>query len=548
MRMSVVLLPQPMRDGSVTTRTFPDAGPLRIKEATMKSSHAPRFRAPAVLFLGILASSCVDVSPTIPGDLSAPSLAARSPQAPAFIPGRLLVGLGPGANASAVAAAAGLAVERGLGAGVWALSVPQGAERAVADALARNPNVRFAEPDYIRTFGTAACDFCTLTGGGFMGYKWDLQNDGVIMNASGTVLANTGAAGADMDWTTAFEALGADFPEPVVVAILDSGIRGDHEELTGRIAGGYNFQGNNSNWTDDNGHGTHVAGIVGARAGNGTGMAGNAWGPGVRFLAVKVCGPTLFGYGCPDSAIYQGINWAVSQGAKALNLSLAGPIGSSTVRSALQNALSSNALPVCAAGNDGLQSVGYPAAFPECVAVSATDWGDNLSSYSNWGTPIDLSAPGGDTENSSGYSYILSSYNSSATSYAFMAGTSMAAPQVTGLAALLYSQGMTQASAVLDLMKSTADDLGTAGVDTRFGYGRINVGRAVQTVLGNPPPPPPPPGNQPPSASFTYDCSVLSCSFTDTSSDSDGTVSGWSWTFGDGATSTAQNPAHEYAA
>ena len=515
----------------------------------MKLGRRPALRVFSVAVLALSVASCLDSTPTSSDGAVAPPAAttAVTPQAGDFVPGRILVGMQPGASAAALAAANGLTVERPLGGIVWALRVPPSSEVQVAHALARNPNVQFAEPDFIRTSGTLMCAFCTLAGGHLMGYRWDLQNDGAIVNASGTVLATGGVAGADLEWTPAYQELGNDFPGSVIVAILDTGIRSDHEEFTGRILPGYNFVADNANPADDDGHGTHVTGIIGARAGNGRGGAGIAWGPDIRFLPVKICGPTAQGTTCADSNIYQGINYAVAQGAKVLNLSVGGLFMSSTVRTALQNARAQNRLPVCSAGNNALSIISYPAAWPECVAVTATDWVDGLASYSNYGTGVDISAPGGDNENASGYSYIASSYHTGPGNYALMAGTSMAAPQVSGLAALLFSQGMTDDDAVLELIKSSAEDKGTAGYDTRFGYGRINVTRALEMLDGGTPPPPPPPGNQAPVADFSHTCSALTCSFTDTSTDSDGTVTGWSWSFGDGNSSTQRNPTHTYA-
>lgn len=500
------------------------------------------------VFAVLILSGCADQTPTsVPGPAADdPQFAAGfagSQEAP-FVRGRLLVRFQPGADQATVARAAGIELERDIGLGVWLARVPANAELALTESLGRNPNIEFAHPDWIRTFDDAVCDLCELSGDTYMGYRWDLRNDGSIRTSTGAILATTGAVGADLNWAPAYESLGANFPGSAVVAILDSGIRGDHEELTGRLLGGYNFFSGNANWADDDGHGTHVTGIVGARAGNQAGAAGIAWGPGVRFLAVKVCGPIFFGlaYGCTDSAISQGINWAVSQGARVLNLSLGGASSSSAVQLALQNAVSQRALPVCAAGNGAQGTVSYPAAFPECLAVSATSWSDGLASYSNWGSQIELSAPGGDTEHPNGYSYILSSYYSSATSYAFMAGTSMATPQVAGLAALLFSQGMTDGSEVRALMHTTADDLGPAGWDPRFGHGRINVGRALEQLGGGGDPP----SHRAPLAGFSSSCAALTCEFTDESFGIDGTVVAWDWSFGDGATSTQQHPVHSY--
>ena len=170
-----------------------------------------------------------------------------------------------------------------------------------------------------------------------------------------------------------------------------------------------------------------------------------------------------------------------------MSVATSGGSGSSAEQTALQYARDHDVLPFCAAGNSS-GAVEYPARFSQCVAVSATDWSDGLASYSNYGPQVELSAPGGDDEDGSGYSYILSAYRDSNTSYAFMAGTSMATPQAAGLAALLHALGVNGDDAILSRMKSTADDLGTSGTDDLFGAGRIN---AYAAVTGVAPPPPP---------------------------------------------------------
>ena len=438
---------------------------------------------------GLVVSACADASRSTGPSVAIPrtSVSSTATQAGPFVAGRVLARFAPGASGLAIAAAHGASVERDIAFGIRILSVPVGRELQIAQALSANPNVQFAEPDYLRTFGTPTV---MPVNDPFSGYKWDLDNDGKIYNSSGTVLATTGRVDADMDWKEAYAHLGGSVSGSVVIGIIDTGIRADHEELASRLKAQHDFFAGDADAADDNGHGTHVAGIAAAAANNGRGVPGVSF-ANTQFAIAKVCGRTFpFGYGCPLSAIADGIKWAVDNGAHVLNISLGGASGSSTEQSALQYARSRNVLPFCAAGNES-GAVSYPAAFPECVAVSATDWGDNLASYSNFGPQIVLAAPGGDDENSNGYSYILSSYYESATSYVFMSGTSMAAPQATGLAALLHTLGITDDDAKLTRLASSADDLGASGRDNQFGYGRINAYLAVTggSSGGNNPPP-----------------------------------------------------------
>jgi serine protease len=150
-------------------------------------------------------------------------------------------------------------------------------------------------------------------------------------------------------------------------------------------------------------------------------------------------------------------------------------------------AASKNVLSVCATGNDDAKptngytgGVGYPARFAECMAVGATNWSDAKASYSNYGPQIEISAPGGDgNPSNTGNSLILAAAHTGDGSFSFKAGTSMATPQVAGLAALLYATGTTDAAAIRQRLKETADDLEAPGWDNRTGAGRINAYRAI---------------------------------------------------------------------
>jgi len=498
----------------------------------------PRFRAIVAVLAAALAATCATEPPTQP-DPAGGLAAARGNR---HVPGRLLVQFRPGADRAALAGAHGAALGGRVALGIELLQVPAGKELELAARLGAHPGVAFAEPDWLRTLDDPLCPACELPDDGFFGYKWDLHNDGSVNAGNGSQLAVTGSVDADIDWLEAFDLLGSGFGGTARVAILDTGVRTTHEDLAGRVVAQHDFFNDDEDATDDQGHGTHVAGIAAARGANARGLSGVAYGAGIGIVAAKVCNPTLFGLNaeCPSSAIVAAITWAVDNGADVINLSLGGSEASEAERVALQYARAQGVLAVCAAGNSAEHAVLFPAAFPECVAVTATDWGDELASYSNWGPEVLLAAPGGDSENGSGYSQIASTCFGNDTNYCLKAGTSMAAPQVAGLAALLYATGLADDDAVLQRLQETADDLGDPGWDERFGHGRVNAHRAVQGQGGGT-------GNAAPAADFSSACTGASCTFTDGSSDSDGTIVTWSWSFGDGATSSERNPTHAYA-
>lgn len=406
-----------------------------------------------------------------------------------YVPGQILVKFTPGAARSEIAQAnrarpkEELRLER-----VWILEVDEGEEIQIANNLRMNPNVEFAEPNYIYSVIPCETGDCTAPNDLLFGAKWDLHNTGFVTNQLGETVAQTGQAGADIDWLEAYNYLESNggVTGTAVIGVIDTGIRATHQDLAGKVIGGRNFcpslfcligAVNANAWADDNGHGTHVAGIAGAHGNNGLGTPGVAYSPNIRFLAVKVCGGPL-GL-CNAAGITNGIIWAVDNGAHVLNLSLGGGAPSAATQNALQYALNNNVLPVCASGNDGAATVSFPAAFPQCMAVGSSNWSDQRSSYSNYGPQIEVVAPGGDTSASQPHSLILASYFSNDTSYAYLAGTSMATPQVAGLAALLRATGMTDAAAIRQQIRNTADDLGPAGFDNEYGHGRINVYRAI---------------------------------------------------------------------
>lgn len=251
----------------------------------------------------------------------------------------------------------------------------------------------------------------------------------------------------------------------VTIAILDSGVDLGHEDLTGRIVAGYDFVNNDSVPQDDFGHGTHVAGIAAASGNNGVGVAGVSWG--ARIMPLKVL--DRFGGGSYAN-VAAGILWAADHGAQVINLSLGGAAPSVTLQDAVLYAYNKGILLVAASGNNGGAQVLYPARYPEVMAVGATNFTNQPSSISNYGPEVDVAAPG---ENI---------YSLWPGGYFTQSGTSMSAPFVSGLAAILFSF-TSNAGVVRNAIESTALDVGPVGWDLYSGAGLIQMDSAIALML-----------------------------------------------------------------
>lgn len=247
------------------------------------------------------------------------------------------------------------------------------------------------------------------------------------------------------------------------IAVVDSGASVTHPDLRRKIYAKYDFRNENRTVEDMVGHGTHVAGTMAARTGNGIGVAGGC--PQCRLIIAKAIGEGGSGY---VSDIAQGIIWSANQGAKAINLSVGSTSDSETRRRAVNYATKKGAVVIAAAGNSGINEPVYPAAYRNVMAVAATGPKDGRSSGYNSGAWVDVSAPGFD---------IVSTVPGGG--YAYKSGTSMAAPHVTALAGLLASQGRGPASIRKRILR-TAVDLGPSGRDPYYGAGRINAERATR--------------------------------------------------------------------
>ncbi|RXZ77145.1 peptidase S8 [Paenibacillaceae bacterium] len=253
----------------------------------------------------------------------------------------------------------------------------------------------------------------------------------------------------------------------VIVAVLDTGVQLDHPDLQGKTVEGINIVNKTAPPDDDVGHGTHVAGIISATVNNGEGVAGLSWFNNI--MPVKVLDDSGAG---TTYSVAEGIIWATDNGAKVINLSLGNYASAQFLHDAIRYAYDNDVVIVAASGNDNTERPGYPAAYPEVFAVAATDANGRRASFSNYGDYIDVAAPGAS---------IASTYPGG--QYAALSGTSMASPHVSALAALLRSANPALTNTeVMDIMRSTAMDLGTRGKDIYYGYGQIDVVRALEAA------------------------------------------------------------------
>ena len=255
----------------------------------------------------------------------------------------------------------------------------------------------------------------------------------------------------------------------VVIAVLDTGVALTHIEFVGRLVSGKDLVNGDDDPNDDHGHGTHIAGIIVANIDNEAGLAGVC--PACMLMPIKVLDENNLG---AWSTIARGITFAVDNGANVINLSLGSTQPSQTVKHALQYAHDHGVLIVAAAGNQGSSDLFYPAAYPNVLAVAATNQRDERWALSNYGDYIDIAAPGDNI-----YSTAAVDTNPP-NGYSSMGGTSMAAPFVAGLAGLILSQEPSRTvPAVIEIIQNSAIDLGEEGKDQIFGHGRIDIERAL---------------------------------------------------------------------
>lgn len=315
------------------------------------------------------------------------------------------------------------------------VDVPPGLEKQMVDKLSRHPHLKFAELDELVPPSLTTND-------PYLGSAWHLP-----------------MIGAPAAWDIS-QGSG------VTIAILDTGVDGTHPDLAARMVAGWNAYDNNANASDVHGHGTAVAGTAAASSNNGTGVASVAGQS--RIMPVRIS--DLNGW-ASWSTVATGLTWAADNGARVANISYGGVSASSAVQSAAQYMRNKGGLVVVAAGNNGVAETYAPTA--TMITVSATNSSDALASWSSYGSFVSVAAPGDGiwTTNRGG-------------AYGSWWGTSFASPVTAGVVSLMMSANPNLKPAeVENLLYSTAADLGAAGRDIQYGWGRVNAQAAVVAAV-----------------------------------------------------------------
>lgn len=357
-------------------------------------------------------------------------------------------------------------IEAAIGPGSYSLSVPHGAEQRSAAKLAGLPGVVYAQPDHAVAAQIEPNDPLYTDQWNMprinMPQAWSIVSD---TNSLTIAILDTGIKTGHPDlqqqlWTN---------PGEIAANGIDDDGNGYIDDLHGWhfyqiFAGGKATPFQNDDITDNNGHGTHAAGIIAAAGNNNQGVAGIAWK--ARLMVLRILDNNAAGW---ESDVIRGLQYAVTNGARVINLSLGLAEPTPALADAVAWAETQGVVLVAAAGNGG-GALLYPAAYSTVLSVSASDQDDQRASFGAYGARLDLLAPGVD---------ILSTWNG--LPYFRRSGTSMAAPHATGVAALLWSRTPSATPRqIRSCLMLTATNLDLPGRDDQTGWGLLNAGKAVQ--------------------------------------------------------------------
>ena len=393
-----------------------------------------------------------------------------APESP-HIAGQIMVKFRDNAAAAGVLRQHGLSEGAGIGStGALLIKVPAGKELQLIDALSRNPNVEYAEPDEVVTVAAADPDYFPR--------QYALQNTGqAIYNTADKLVMAEGTPDADVDAVEAWvKTTGADITGAGIrVAVLDTGVTTDNSDISANVVARANFSDSappaGEDLVDYYGHGTHVAGIIAATK-DGAGVSGVC--PDCDILDGKVLNDNGSG---ATSSIAKGISWAVNNGAKVINMSLGQRVSSRTLENAVNDAWNKGVVIVAAAGNAGTQAKIYPGAYPNVIAVAATDNRNVKASFSTYGKWVDVAAPGVNVYSTfPKHPFALSGRSEG---YDVASGTSMASPIAAGVAALVWSTPAGTGNASVRAKVESSADRTIDGTGTYWANGLVNACDAV---------------------------------------------------------------------
>jgi len=373
-------------------------------------------------------------------------------------------------------------------AGFRVLKIPAGKTvEEMVYVFQKNPLVDYAEPNFYAYTSMVPND-------PYYVYQWHFDDDHTYNNGSvGGSNPYGGANGGGIRMEEAWNITTGS--SSVIVAVVDTGIRIGTDLVNTCFVQGYDFINNDTDPIDDNGHGTHVAGTIAQRTNNGAGVAGIAFS--TCLMPVKVLNAAGSG---TYQQVADGIMYATNNGAKVINLSLGGSSPSATLENAVAYAYNQGVTVLAASGNDNTSDVDYPARYNNYViAVGATRYDEQKADYSNYGTSLDIAAPGGQncvdsfarkcvTNDQNGDGYADGVLQQTFTirgatitwGYYFFNGTSMSTPHVAGVAALILAQNPTfTPDQVRQRLQTTAEDKGTTGWDQYYGYGIVDAYAAL---------------------------------------------------------------------
>ncbi len=456
-----------------------------------------------------------------------------------YAPGEIIVKFEPGVSGEKIASINSRhgtkEIYTSSYAGFKLLKIPKSKTvEEMVEIYSKNPNVEYALPNAITHAAMVPND-------PLYGYQWNFK-DGI------------GGINVEPAWDVSTG-------QGVIVAVLDTGVAYENygsyiiaPDLSNtNFVPGYDFVNNDAHPNDDHYHGTHVAGTLAQNTNDGYGVAGVAYG--CSIMPVKVIAGD--GNGTLQQLI-DGIYFATDNGADIISMSLSfdnGYYPGQALDDALEYAYNNGVTIIAATGNEYANTVSYPAAYHRCIAVGATNFNGVWADYSNYGTELDVVAPGGDGQDLNGDGFmdgvLQNTFNPQTKNPAdfnwwFLTGTSMATPHVSGIAALmLEANSEATPDDIRAALENTARDMGAQGWDQYYGHGLVNATAALEYITQPPAPNIPPvadaggPYSKEVGQPITFDGSG--------SYDSDGYVVSYEWDFGDGSTGSGVAPVHTYS-